>query len=241
MRVKILIFFMLIAGWNMYAANQNVKNVKQMVEAITFPDNPQVRETVTRYDRQGRIGEVEFTVRRESGKTETFMETYVYSGDGRTAEVSQSRPDRAQGVKERISFDANGRKTQIVSYDTDGTDFYRTTFKYDGEGSLVQVSHYPNSNENTVTSYVYDKTGRLIADDTRVLDGDYSVGKSTYMYDKRGLLTVLKTEEIPFEGSGTTHVYGYDDKGLLVEDRYYRVEGMKEILVQTARYSYAFY
>jgi hypothetical protein len=114
-----------------------------------------------------------------------------------------------QPARHRTSaiFDRRARITQLDQPGAEGS-VYRTTYFYDGEGRLAEVtSGTPGGSAESVTLYSYDAAGRL----QRVVQvhpgrGDQTIAE--YLYDASG--RKVKTEFMPPQTPNIAMAYGIE-------------------------------
>jgi YD repeat-containing protein len=117
-------------------------------------------------------------------------------------------------------FQADGKISLQESYNPDGT-IFRTTYRYDNRGRLVEVQGGPASGPFRKTLYSYDESGRPLRTVNVATDGTVKESES-YRYDSTGRKTkVTFLDERPLggavhysigvEGSGSDFAIGVSD------------------------------
>jgi YD repeat-containing protein len=100
-------------------------------------------------------------------------------------------------------FQADGKISLQEFYNPDGT-IFRTTYRYDNRGRLVEVQGGPSSGPFSKSLYSYDEAGRPLRTVNVAADGTVKESES-YRYDSTGRKTkVTFLDERPL-GAGAVH------------------------------------
>ena len=149
-----------------------------------------------------------------------------------------------------ITFDQEGRLTEQVNHNPDGSE-WRTVNDYTDSGELLTTRGYdPSGVLSSEVRYVYDDEGRLIAEQHMTKDGGVTT-PTTYAYDSEG--RKIKIQEYDFqegtsvmlgiEGTNTSISAGearrvetrYDGRGEAVEVKVFNADGALVCRVEITR------
>jgi hypothetical protein len=109
-------------------------------------------------------------------------------------------------------FQADGKISVSDSHGSDGT-IYRTAFRYDSRGRLVEVQGGPASGPFSKTLYSYDEAGRPLRTVNVAADGTVKESES-YRYDSTGRKTkVTFLDERPLGVAGMHVSVGVEGSG----------------------------
>jgi len=220
--------------------HKNIKNILEIEEVSIFPESETIRKTLTKYDKSGKKTETEYRVIKKDSSPDNAHKFYIYDENGKNIQTELYDSNKQLITKSVFEYDHDGNVLKETNIDSTGEEFYKTSYYYDKSGKLLKIFYNPNSNENTKTLLIYDDTGKLIEEQSFVIDGNYQVSKSLYKYNEQGAKTELVDYERPFEGSGRKYVYQYKD-GFLIKEIYYNLTDNKEKLIMTTEYFYSFY
>lgn len=170
----------------------------------------------------------------------TIFEEYDTNANTVSRKLVSTYDNKGNAVKQRqydlgvliayfdMTYDANNRMTQSMTYDASGKLSNKRINSYDANGNLIKyivysgtgdvvktVTHTFDVNNNQLTSKTYDPSGTLIANLTNTYDGNgykTTVSSSsgnkqwskTYVYDAKGNL--VSVERAP---ETTKKIYGY--------------------------------
>lgn len=155
-------------------------------------------------DRKGnRIKQI---ITEANGRVRVIL-TLIYDLKGNNIEKRQDNIGSNIAESKVINtFNDNGKLTQSIAYNMDGSINHKTTFEYDNEGNKVEaVSYFVKADGDLLfsvkTSLSYDNKGNII--ERVIYYRDFVHSKSTY--DKS--------------------IYGYDKKGSLISTINYGEDG----------------
>jgi YD repeat-containing protein len=129
-----------------------------------------------------------------------LVTTYAYDAKGRTVSVTD-----ANGVVTQTSFDLKGQITSVVVDPGAGHLALTTTYTYDARGNKVVVVEGTGNPNPRVTSYAYDKLGRLTQEHA---DPSGINATTSYVCDKNDNVT----SKIDALGNVTRYVYDAVDR-----------------------------
>ena len=121
-------------------------------------------------------------------------------------------------------YNEKGNKIEENRYNSDGSLYYKVTYKYDGKGNKIEVNHY-DSNGSLILKYTYkyDENGNKIEECWYNEDGSLIV-KFTPKYDENGNMMEVNN----YDSDGSLHkkfTYKYDEKGNKIEINNYNSDG----------------
>ena len=122
-------------------------------------------------------------------------------------------------------YNEKGNKIEENRYDSDGSLYFKDTYKYDEKGNKIEENRY-NSDGSlySKTTYKYDEKGNMIEDNFYDSDDGSFIYKNTYKYDEKG----NKIEEYHYDEDGKfiyKNTYKYDEKGNIIEEKIYHSDG----------------
>lgn len=150
---------------------------------------------------------------------------YRYDKDGKfTEEYHYDQQLKDFYLKEKHTYDKNGRKQTISNYDRDGEMFSKDSFVYNASGTLIKKYDYTfrSWSDPTVTldEYELNKEGQVIAYYNTYSNQERRLMES-YSYDKSG----NQTEIWRFTRRDTTlYQTQYDSKGRAIKKTKTRIE-----------------
>ena len=217
-------------------------NVRLKESVLSFPNSDKIQKTIYEYDSSGRLLEKKVEAYVKDKLSSSARTVYKYDDKGLHAEEENMSTDGSMKMTRKITYNAAGKELEVVSYDFDGYEYYRITYKYNQKGNLIEECHFSGTGDETSTVYTYNSAGILISDETRQIGHNTLLSKTVYKCDKNGRVlekvTLIQTLE---NGAGTKNTYKYNDKGYLEKEEYYNIEGKNEKLSYTVRYTYYFY
>lgn len=177
--------------------------------------------------------------------------TYFYDQQGRLirAETHDAETGSYEG-KSVFKYGANGKASERIVYEPDGSILYKEVYKYDAQQRILSEATYFDGklSSKAVNTYgsngliskavIYDESGEVIISKEWKYDGYKNLTRftsydeygrkyeNTYKYDSRGYMISSTELNIDmFYGCDLTHKYKYDAKGNVIEKRTYSNEG----------------
>ncbi len=190
--------------------------------------------SVTTYDKNGNI--VEEKNYRRSGEV-LYINTYKYDSQGNRIEYVKYDGNREKiNYKQSFVFDGKGNKLIETGYN--GADHYKNTYKYDGQGNLIEINYYVDDeldeqrqlrrDGNLTEIKVYDGQGAFkftllnrydnrknLIEEVKNEVNNTTSRKVNYDYDQHANLN----EEVKYLYGNFTYrmIYKYDQKNNLLE------------------------
>lgn len=134
---------------------------------------------------------------------------YEAAGDREHVETIGSLDEEQDSY---VTFDKKGYKTEEKWFDSDGDEVFRTQYKRNAIGKLIEKKRaYPDGNIETIDSLRYDTAGRWIQTDRYDGRGELLI-RLAYKWNKKG----QKIEQAAYKPSGVLDQltkFEYDSSG----------------------------
>ena len=141
--------------------------------------------------------------------TETITKRTQYEFDSQGLILSVIQEDDKIFQKTTYTYNANGDKTLVQSYDQEGVLLARSVYEYNDKGLLVFVKNYSGTDKYiSSTRYEYDANGNQTLKD---FDSASSRFKEMWEYDANGNMILHALEQ--FSKMQYKYTYLYDEHG----------------------------
>jgi YD repeat-containing protein len=146
------------------------------------------------------------------------LERTIYTSDlqGKLTEEVSYNPDGSLSSKTVHTYDSQGREQETSSYEPNGSLTSKTTYMYDDEGKLIEeVCYNPFGLLNTML-FTYDDKGNLTAE--QIYDPSGLKSRSEHTYDEHGRRVATTNYDPHGPALGISKVVTtYDAKGSILE------------------------
>lgn len=176
------------ADWKDMGLKGNVKSLKNQwtyrykKDGVNFTPWEKQQATIYQFNNSGRYAE--FQELKADG-TLSYRIVYSYKPKEKKGEQSYFGKDNQPTIKKTMSYDDQGRITELAEYSNDGKKERWYLFTYDAYGNNTERSFYKaDGTLGNKTTWMYDVNGNKI--DYKLETPGYATSYEKYVVDSKG-------------------------------------------------------